>query len=82
MSTQPLALRLADRLSGHGGLTFVEMHAAAAELRRLHFKCEEMTALAEPVQDVKGCDHCNQPLYAATRCRVCGRVTPGGLDEA
>ena len=22
-----------------------------------------------------GCDHCNHPLYAATRCRVCGRVT-------
>ena len=23
-----------------------------------------------------GCEHCNQPLYAATRCRVCGRETP------
>ena len=34
--TQPKALQLADRLSGHGGLTFVEMHAAASELRRLH----------------------------------------------
>ena len=22
-----------------------------------------------------GCDHCRHPLYAATRCRVCGRVT-------
>ena len=22
-----------------------------------------------------GCDHCNHPLYAATKCRVCGRVT-------
>jgi hypothetical protein len=30
-------------------------------------------ALAEPVQE--GCDHCNQPLYAAVKCRVCGRVT-------
>ena len=30
-------------------------------------------ALAEPVQ--QGCDHCNHPLYAATKCRVCGRVT-------
>ena len=30
-------------------------------------------ALAEPVQ--QGCDHCNQPLYAAIKCRVCGRVT-------
>jgi hypothetical protein len=30
-------------------------------------------ALAAPVQ--QGCDHCNQPLYAAIKCRVCGRVT-------
>ena len=30
-------------------------------------------ALAEPVP--QGCDHCNQPLYAAVKCRVCGRVT-------
>ena len=28
---------------------------------------------AEPVQ--QGCDHCNHPLYAAVKCRVCGRVT-------
>ena len=28
---------------------------------------------AEPVQ--QGCEHCNQPLYAAIKCRVCGRVT-------
>lgn len=26
----------------------------------------------EPVQ--QGCEHCNQPLYAAIKCRVCGRV--------
>ena len=34
--------------------------------------------LAEPAQQQakpQGCDHCNHPLYAATRCRVCGRVT-------
>ena len=30
-------------------------------------------ALAEPAQ--QGCDHCNHPLYAAVKCRVCGRVT-------
>ena len=30
-------------------------------------------ALAEQVQ--QGCDHCNHPLYAAVKCRVCGRVT-------
>ena len=23
----------------------------------------------------QGCEHCNHPLYAATKCRVCGRVT-------
>lgn len=38
-------------------------------------------ALAEPVQDVKGCDVCEHPLYAGIKCRVCGRVTPGGSDE-
>ena len=32
-------------------------------------------ALAEPVQEPQGCDHCNSPLYAATKCRVCGRAT-------
>ncbi len=33
------------------------------------------TALEQPEQEVKGCDHCNHPLYAAIKCRVCGRVT-------
>ena len=32
-------------------------------------------ALEQPKQEVKGCDHCNHPLYAAIKCRVCGRVT-------
>ena len=31
-------------------------------------------ALAQQAKP-QGCDHCNHPLYAATRCRVCGRVT-------
>ena len=33
---------------------------------------------SEPAQgqaNPPGCDHCNHPLYAATKCRVCGRVT-------
>ena len=30
-------------------------------------------AAAEPKQD--GCDHCNHPMYAAIKCRMCGRVT-------
>ena len=32
-------------------------------------------ALAQQQPNPPGCDHCNHPLYAATRCRVCGRVT-------
>jgi len=32
-------------------------------------------ALEQTEQEVKGCDHCNHPLYAAIKCRVCGRVT-------
>ena len=32
-------------------------------------------ALAQEQPNPPGCDHCNHPLYAATRCRVCGRVT-------
>ena len=32
-------------------------------------------ALAQQHPNLPGCDHCNHPLYAATRCRVCGRVT-------
>jgi hypothetical protein len=31
--------------------------------------------LAQPEQEVKGCDHCNHPLFAAIKCRVCGLVT-------
>jgi len=33
------------------------------------------TALEQPKQDSKGCDYCNHPLYAAIKCRSCGRVT-------
>ena len=32
-------------------------------------------ALAQEQPNPPGCDHCNHPLYAATKCRVCGRVT-------
>lgn len=32
-------------------------------------------ALAQQQANPPGCDHCNHPLYAATKCRVCGRVT-------
>ena len=50
----------------------------AVTLNDLIFRLE--AALAEPVQDVKGCDVCEHPLYAGVKCRVCGRVTPGGSD--
>ena len=29
----------------------------------------------EPEQPAQGCDHCNHPLYAGTKCKNCGRVT-------
>ena len=32
-------------------------------------------ALAQEQAEPLGCEHCNHPLYAATKCRVCGRVT-------
>ena len=34
-----------------------------------------LTRMAQEQANPPGCDHCNHPLYAATRCRVCGRVT-------
>ena len=32
-------------------------------------------AQAQEQANPPGCDHSNHPLYAATKCRVCGRVT-------
>ena len=76
------------------GLAFIVRNSIAyikeleAELARCKQVCaataeawREEAALAEPVQ--QGCEHCNQPLYAAVKCRVCGRVTsaePVALD--
>ena len=61
MEEKPNALRLADRLSGHGGLTFVEMHAAAAELRRLH--AENFALAAGQCMNVVG-DESGTPICA------------------
>lgn len=36
---------------------------------------QKFTDVNQELQAVLGCDHCNQPLYAAIKCRVCGRVT-------
>lgn len=58
-----------------------ELRRLREELERCKQTCaaiseawREEAALAEPVE--QGCEHCNQPLYAAIKCRVCGRVTP------
>ena len=48
-----------------GKITLYEWDKAMAALR---------AALAQQAKP-QGCDHCNHPLYAATKCRVCGRVT-------
>ena len=53
MTTQPEALRLADKLEGHGtqyGET--TYHKAAAELRRLHADAEEHDALRERLSEL------------------------------
>ena len=36
---------------------------------------QKFTDVNQELEAALGCDHCNSPLYAATRCRVCGRVT-------
>ena len=41
--------------------------------------CGKTLVLAQP--NPPGCDHCNHPLYAATKCRVCGRVTEQAEPE-
>ena len=51
------------------------------ELRRLREeleRCKQVcaaTAEAWREEAALGCDHCKHPLYAAIKCRVCGRVT-------
>jgi hypothetical protein len=75
------ALRLANRLSGHGGLIFVEMHAAAAELRRLSAELERermrlaacgVVALADTPDSAK---HARQmhPDYESAACQDVAR---------
>jgi len=41
---------------------------------------QKFTDVNQELQAALGCDHCLSPLYAATRCRVCGRLTSGGSD--
>ena len=36
---------------------------------------QKFTDVNQELQAALGCDHCNSPLYAAVKCRVCGRVT-------
>ena len=37
---------------------------------------QKFTDVNQELQAALGCDHCNSPLYAAIKCRVCGRETP------
>ena len=35
---------------------------------------QKFTDVNQELMAALGCDHCNQPLYAAVKCRVCGRA--------
>ena len=37
---------------------------------------QKFTEVSQEIEAALGCDHCNHPLYAAVKCRVCGRETP------
>ena len=36
---------------------------------------QKFSDVNQELEAALGCEHCNQPLYAAVKCRVCGRVT-------
>ena len=35
---------------------------------------QKFTDVSQEIEAALGCDHCNSPLYAAVKCRVCGRA--------
>lgn len=37
---------------------------------------QRFTDVNQELEAALGCNHCNSPLYAAVKCRVCGRETP------
>ena len=37
---------------------------------------QKFTDVSQEIEAALGCDRCNSPLYAAVKCRVCGRDTP------
>ena len=82
------ALERADKISGYANnkKVITALKAALAQQAEPTWVCPDSPEhrYAKPghcencgktlVQE-QGCDHCNHPLYAATKCRVCGRVT-------
>jgi len=58
------------------GTMYLKMDAIAALRAALvEDAMQKFTDVNQELQAALGCDHCNSPLYAATKCRVCGRVT-------
>ena len=55
----------------------VDRHKAAAALRAALTEdaLQKFTDVSQEIEAALGCDHCNHPMYAAIKCRVCGRVT-------
>ena len=74
------ALEIA-RMNGKAGLYPAEIEEIADAITALKSALVEdamqkFTDVNQELQAALGCDHCNSPLYAATKCRVCGRETP------
>ena len=49
--------------------------AAALRAALVEDAMQKFTDVNQELMAALGCDHCNHPLYAAIKCRVCGRVT-------
>lgn len=64
--------------SGTNGLYEGEFAEEISALRAalVEDAMQKFTDVNQELQAALGCDHCNHPMYAATRCRVCGRETP------
>ena len=42
---------------------------------------QKFTDVNQELEAALGCEHCNQPLYAAIKCRVCGRMGQEVVNE-
>lgn len=60
-----------------GKITLYAWGKAMAELEAalVEDALQKFSDVNQELMAALGCDHCNQPLYAAIKCRVCGRVT-------